>query len=183
MPINCYICSTDLLIRQLHDSKLFEFWRDHLGEPEDRSEMMPVVSPDNVCASVCTSIIICLPQSDNALKEIISKGHTLLFKDCQVIQWLSSRQDINPKAHGNFIELPHKEVGNLFDYKSTHCVPGRFELPAEELLKYYMRVNNQNFPMFHKHNQNFISLSTEDVDKFCQWILQVREDPNYAFDL
>lgn len=121
-------------------------------------------------------------QTDGELQELTSKGHTLLFKDCDVIQWLAGKKKDNVLTRGNFVEITRKELHEFFRYKDTNPKPShlKVELPAVELLQYFIRSKSKNFPTFHKGDKSFVSLRVEDVDDLIEWVYEVRGNPNYS---
>ncbi len=79
------------------------------------------------------------------------------------------------------MELSNEELRNFFSYKDTCSNSDRFKLPAVELLKYFIRVKNKTFPIFHKGDHSFVSSSAEDMDDVVEWVYEVRGNPNYSF--
>lgn len=117
-------------------------------------------------------------QDDQELKEIVASGATLLHVDCQVLQWLQWRNKEGLprlKVHGEYVEVKMDEMDKFYSFKKNHFTSGIVELPAEDLLEYYVQIKKKSFPQLHKYGSKYISMPCSEVDGFCEWINEARE--------
>ena len=89
-------------------------------------------------------------QDDQELKEIVASGATLLHVDCQVLQWRNKDGLPRLKVHGEYVELKMDEMDEFYSFKKNHFTSGIVELPAEDLLEYYVQIKKKSFPQLWK---------------------------------
>ena len=112
-----------------------------------------------------------------------AKEATLLYKDCQVCQWVKWRDQrgfLKLKEYGAYIEVTMEEMENFYSFKNANFTPGKVELPNKELLQYYVESKGLCFPVVEKYGEKHVSMSVQDVDEFCEWINQSRRKGNFS---
>ena len=117
------------------------------------------------------------------MEEIKLKGATLLHKDFQVCQWLKWRDERGVpklKEHSAYIEVTMDEMDDFYSFKSANFTSKKVELPNKELLQYYLKTRGKYFPVLDKYGQKFVSMSVNDVDRFCEWIDDSRRKGEFS---